>query len=187
MKRFGFQMGALLLAAWMAFGCDDKGDDLLVDYQSHALEAQDETSEFKNGDMTTRSMETMHQNVRGHLGEMIAIRQTMMSRCGQAESCPEGGGATGDMDGSRMHGGRYLAPRHLDEMSEREEKAESTMGEMGEICSIESEEASDCMEEHAEMMDGTFDEMVDACSEMMDDHMGSSGGMGSGMMGSGHM
>ena len=187
MNRLGFQMGVALLAAWVVLGCDDKGDDLLVDYQNHALEAQDETNEFKNGDMSTRSMETMHQNVREHLGEMRSIRKTMMPRCSRADVCPEGGGATGDMDGSRMHGGRYLAPRHLDEMSEREEKAESTMDEMGEICAIESEQTSVCMEEHAEMMGGTFGEMADACSEMMDDHMGSSGGMGSAMMGDGHM
>lgn len=182
MKRFVVQVGVVVFAAWTTFGCDDKGSDLLVDYQDHALEAQNETTQFKNGEMNTQSMEAMHQHVRGHLGEMRAIRKIMMSRCSQAESCPEGGGATGDMDGGRMHGGRFLEPRHMDDMSEREKKAESTMGEMSEICTIESKGAIDCMEEHAEMMEGTFDEMADACSEMMDDHMGS--GM---MMGDGHM
>lgn len=190
MKRNVLMLGLIVLGVGAMSGCDkDKEDeDLLAEYESHALKAQDETESFTNGGMTRSSAKDLHDSIGHHLKEMRSIRMTMLDHCRQAEDCPIGGGATGEMDGSHMKGGQYLDAEHIDAMGRREEQAQTILNDMNESCIGESVEAQTCWGDHGTMMGESFGEIVDACDAMMamgDDHMGSSSGMGSGMMGKG--
>jgi hypothetical protein len=82
-----------------------------------------------------------------------------------------------------MNGGRYIDESHVNELAEKETQAETSMKSMNQTCDGTSEDIEVCRDEHSDIMKGDFDDMVDACSEMMSDHMGKSSGMmgGAGM------
>jgi hypothetical protein len=182
-KKLVFVGSAVLLASYLS-GCDDPGNDLLVDYQTHALDAKAEVVGLHSSGMNTESMTTMQAHVGEHLTEMRAIRMKMMEQCRQAARCPDGGGATGEMHSGHMNGGRYLDRDLMDKMSKREQDVEDAMDSMSDTCDAPSEDVQACWGEHADMVAGSFEDMADACDDMMSDHMGGSGmmGGGSGMM-----
>ena len=184
MKMKQYQAMLLITAAAYLFGCDEKNDDLLVDYQSHALEAKTDVGKFESGEMNARTMMTMQTHVGDHLKKMHTIRMKMMSLCRQDETCPNGWGATGKMDGSHMNGEQYLDSDHMSEMAERENAAKEAMDSMHETCDTRLENVETCWRRYSGEMKNTFDEMADACADMMSGHMGASGmmGVGSGMM-----
>jgi hypothetical protein len=74
MKTNGLLVGIALLPLSYLSGCDNQKDDLLVDYQSHAVEARDEVGRFQNGEMSTTSMNHMDTLVGEHLKEMRSLR-----------------------------------------------------------------------------------------------------------------
>lgn len=182
MKRNVLMLGLIVFGAGVLAGCDKEEEDLLAEYESHALRAQDETESFIDGEMTRSSADELRDSIGDHLKEMHAIRMTMMEHCRQAASCPVGGGATGEMDGDQMNGGQFLDPEEVHEMSRREEQAQTILNDMSKSCIGESVEAHSCWEDHGMMMGESFGEMADACDAMMtmmDGHRDSSSGMGS--------
>ena len=183
MNRALYVLGPAVLTALYLSGCDDHGDDLLVDYQAHALDAKAEVRRFRDGQMNAEYMTRMQAHVGEHLTEMGAIRMKMMKQCRQATDCPEGGGATGEMNGGHMKGGRYVDQEHMNEMVDREAAVEEAMDSMNSKCDRESD-INACWAAYCDTIEGAFDEMAEACDDMMSDQQGRSRMMGgSGMMG----
>jgi hypothetical protein len=81
MKSKQCQAVLMITAAAYLFGCDGPNDDLLVDCQSHALEAKTDVGKFESGEMNAKTMTTMQTHVGEHLKKMHTIREKMMSLC----------------------------------------------------------------------------------------------------------
>ncbi len=182
-------LGTFIWITLSAIACDDPSGDLLLNYQSHATHAVSTVQDFREGEMTSSDVSAMQTAVGGHLKEMRTLREKMTEQCRQSNNCPNGGGATGEMHGAHMNGGHYLTSDQMEEMMSGEQRAEGTMHSMNNACNEQSEDVQTCYGEHADMMESAFDDIVQACSDMMSGHMDNREMMDgdAGMMGRGGM
>jgi hypothetical protein len=188
MKSKSLLVGLAVVLTGSLLGCDQKQtDDLLAVYRSHAIEAQGETGTFMKGDMSASSMDTMLTHAGAHLDEMHSVRMKMSDQCHMASACPGSGGATGEMSGNHMNGGQYLDGNQMGSLADKETHAQNAMDEMDTACTEDAADLHACMQDHGEIVDGIFQDMVDYCSAMMNGEPDASDEMGPGMMDGGRM
>jgi hypothetical protein len=169
--------------------CNEPKDDLLANYQAHVSEALEEVGQFRENGMNWDSKTMMEHNVGDHMNNLSEVRGKMMEQCKMDRHCSDGGGATGEMDGGHMSGGQYLDPSRMTWMMEKEQEVSDEMKSMDEHCDGQSENVEACWDEHTDIMEGTLDDMAQACSDMISGNKDNKEMMdgGAGMMGAGGM